>query len=245
VSFVETGRSRPSRALLLKLADRLEVPLRERNALLLAAGYAPIYHRTALDAEEMTPVRLALDQVLAGHEPFPAVVVDRRWDLISANRAATAILTGDVGSELRSAPVNVLRLFLHPDGLAPRVVNLPEYSAHLLDRLRQQTIASGDRELAALHDELRGYPGVSDEPLAAVDAGPLLFVPPVLRRRDGRELSFFTTHATIGTPLDITVAEPAIEALCPADGPTATALEALAAASGRLRRRNEPLADEP
>src|SRR5436190_1085982 len=130
LSFVETGRSRPSRELLLHLAEHLDVPLRERNALLLAAGYAPAYHQTPLDAEGMAPVRDALDKLLAGREPFPAVVVDRRWDLVSANRPALAILTDGVATELLQPPVNALRVSLHPDGLAPRIVNFAEWSDH-------------------------------------------------------------------------------------------------------------------
>jgi transcriptional regulator with XRE-family HTH domain len=227
LSFVETGRIRPGREVLLRLADRLEVPLRERNVLLLAAAYAPIYRRTALDATEMAPVRDALEQILAGNEPFPAVVIDRRWELVSANRAATAVLTEGLEPELLAPPPSILRVLLHPDGLAPRIANLPEYSAHLLDRVRQQAHASGDPDLLALHDEVRGYPGVSDEPPSIADPASLLFVPLVLRGSDGGELTFFTTRATIGTPLDITVAELAIESLCPADEATTAALRAL------------------
>jgi transcriptional regulator with XRE-family HTH domain len=226
LSFVETGRSRPSRELVLHLAEHLEVPLRERNALLLAAGYAPVYRQTALDATEMAPVRDALDRILAGHEPFPALVVDRRWDLVSGNRPAMGILAGGVAPELLVPPVNTLRVCLHPDGLAPRIVNLAEYGAHLLDRLHRQAEVSGDRELAALHDELRRYPGVPEEPSTPGDAATLLFVPLVLREADGRELTFFNTIATFGTALDITVAELAIESLFPADEATAAALRA-------------------
>jgi transcriptional regulator with XRE-family HTH domain len=226
LSFVETGRSRPSRELVLHLAEHLDVPLRERNALLLAAGYAPVYRQTALDATEMAPVRDALDRILAGHEPFPALVVDRRWDLVSGNRPAMGILAGGVAPELLVPPVNTLRVCLHPDGLAPRIVNLAEYGAHLLDRLHRQADVSGDRELAALHDELRRYPGVPEEPSTPAHPATLLFVPLVLREADGRELTFFNTIATFGTALDITVAELAIESLFPADEATAAALRA-------------------
>jgi transcriptional regulator with XRE-family HTH domain len=177
LSFVETGRTRPSREVVLRLAERLEVPLRERNVLLLAAGYAPIYRRTALDATEMAPLRQTLDQILARHEPFPAVVLDRCWDLVSANQAARAILTGGLGPELLRPPVNILRGFLHPEGLAPRIANLREYSAHLLDRVHQQAHATGASELAALHHELRRYPGVSAEAPTIADPASLLFVP--------------------------------------------------------------------
>jgi transcriptional regulator with XRE-family HTH domain len=222
LSFVETGRSRPSRELVLHLAERLDVPLRERNDLLLAAGFAPVYRQTDLDAEEMAPVREALERILAGHEPFPAVVVNRRWDLVSANRAALAILGEGVAPELLAPPLNTLRVCLHPDGLAPRIVNLAQYSAHLLDHLRRHAAASGDPAAAALLDELRGYPGVSEE-AGAVAPAARLFVPLVIRA-GGRELTFFNTVATFGTAVDITLADLVIESLFPADEETATAL---------------------
>ena len=226
LSFVETGRSRPSRELVLHLAEHLDVPLRERNALLLAAGYAPVYHQTPLDAAEMSPVREALDRILAGHEPFPAVVVDRRWDLVSANRPAMAILTDGVAPELLEPPVNTLRVSLHPDGLAPRIANLAEYGGHLLTRLDRRAVVSGDPDLVALGEELRRYPGVTDGGSTAADAAALLFVPLVLRAGDGFELTFFSTLATFGTALDITVAELAIESFFPADERTGAALQA-------------------
>jgi transcriptional regulator with XRE-family HTH domain len=225
LSFVETGRSKPSRELLLHLAEHLDVPLRERNALLLAAGYAPVYPERPLDAGDMAPVRAALDKILAGHEPFPAVIVDRHWDLVSANAPALAVLTEGVAAELLAPPVNALRVSLHPDGLAPRIANLAEYSAHLLVRLRREIDVTGDRRLAALHDELRGYPGVDDGSSAHVDPASLLFVPLVLRSPVG-ELTFFSTLATFGTALDVTVAELAIEAFFPADKDTEAALRA-------------------
>jgi transcriptional regulator with XRE-family HTH domain len=228
LSFVETGRSRPSRELVLHLAEHLDVPLRERNALLLAAGYAPSYRSTPLDADEMSPVRAALDKILAGHEPYPAVVVDRRWDLVTANASALAILTDGVDPTLLAPPANTLRVSLHPDGLAPRIGNLAEYSAHLLERLHRQTVASADPELLALHDELRRYPGVSDEPAPPFDAAAMLFVPLVLRA-GAAQLSFFSTLATFGTAVDITVAELAIESFFPADEATAAALHELSA----------------
>ena len=161
LSFVETGRSRPSRELVLHLADHLDVPLRERNALLLAAGYAPTYHETPLDAPEMQPVRDALDKILSGHDPFPAVVVDRRWNLVSANKPALMLLTDGVAPALLEPPANALRVSLHPDGLAPRIVNFAAWSDHLLTRLDRQVAASADDELRALADELRTYPGVA------------------------------------------------------------------------------------
>src|SRR3954452_24235408 len=160
LSFVETGRSKPSRELVLQLADHLEVPLRERNALLLAAGYAPSYAERALGDDAMTPVRDALERLLKGHEPFPAVAVDRQWELVAANSPALALLTDGVNPELLEPPANTLRVTLHPDGLAPRIVNLGEYSAHLLHLVEREAAATGDPALVALHDELAAYPGV-------------------------------------------------------------------------------------
>jgi transcriptional regulator with XRE-family HTH domain len=226
LSFVETGRARPSRELVLHLADHLEVPLRERNTLLLAAGYAPMFRETPLDAEELAPVRAALDQILRGHEPYPAVVVDRRWDLVTANTAALSVLAGGVAPELLEPPANTLRLCLHPDGLAPRIVNFAEYAGDLLHRLHRQAILAADAELAALEAELRSYPKVADAPRAPVETTPALFVPLVLR--DGAAtLTFFSTIATFGTALDVTVAELAIESFFPADDATADALRRL------------------
>jgi transcriptional regulator with XRE-family HTH domain len=223
LSFVETGRSRPSRELVLHLAEHLDVPLRERNALLLAAGYAPIYHETPLDAAEMAPVRAALDTILAGHEPFPAVVVDRHWDLVSANRPALGLLTEDVAPELLEPPVNALRVSLHPGGLAPRIANFGEWSAHLVDRLRRQAAASGDPALVELSRELVAYPGVETGSGHGASTADLLFVPLQLHR-GGRVLQFFSTLATFGTALDVTIAELAIESFFPADDATAEAL---------------------
>jgi transcriptional regulator with XRE-family HTH domain len=224
LSFVETGRSRPSRELVLHLAEHLEVPLRDRNSLLLAAGYAPVYPQKSLDGPEMDPVRKALDKILTGHQPFPAVVVDRHWNLVSANAPASAILSEGVAPDLLTPPINVLRVNLHPDGLAPRIVNLAEYSGHLLLRLRRQAAISADPELTALIDELLGYPGITEDPVGGHDPTALLFVPVVLRAGDGAELSFFSTLATFGTALDVTLAELCIEAFFPADETTAAAL---------------------
>ena len=232
LSFVETGRAKPSRELVLHLAEHLDVPLRERNTLLLAAGYAPVYQQTSLDAEEMTPVRDALDRILQSHEPFPAIVVDRRWDLVAANAPALMILTDGVAPALLAPPANALRVSLHPDGLGPRIRNLGPYGAHILQRLHRQAVLSADDALVALGDELRSYPGVDDAVATThVPSDPVsaLFVPLELEFR-GTTLTFFSTMSAFGTALDVTIAELSIESFFPADAATADALRALATA---------------
>jgi transcriptional regulator with XRE-family HTH domain len=226
VSFIETGRSRPSAEMVAQLAEHLEVPLRDRNALLLAAGYAPAYAQHDLDAPEMGPVREVIDRVLTGHEPYPAMVVDRHWGLVAGNRAVP-MLTAGAAPELLEPPVNVLRLSLHPDGVAPRIVNLSEWRTHLLDRLGRQAVVSGDPALFTLHEELAAYPGADPAGHTAdLDAGSVA-VP--LRLRVGeRELSFISTATTFGTAVDVTVSELAIEAFFPADAETASHLQRLA-----------------
>lgn len=220
LSFVETGRARPSRELVLHLAEQLDVPLRERNMLLLAAGYAPVFGERSLDDDEMDPVRNALDRILSGHEPYPAVIVDRRWDLVSANGTAFALFTAGVAPDLLEPPVNVYRLGLHPDGLAPRVRNMAEYTHHLLARLQRDVAMSGDPFLVDLLDEARGYPDLTHPTSMAVDPARMLFLPMEFTTVDGHELSFFSTIATFGTALDVTVAELSIEAFFPADAAT-------------------------
>jgi transcriptional regulator with XRE-family HTH domain len=223
LSFVETGRSKPSRELLLKLAEHLDVPLRERNELLLAAGYAPAYAEHSLDDDDMAPIRDALKLFLDGHEPFPAIAVDRQWELVAANATATAIMTEGVDPELLQPPVNTLRVTLHPDGIAPRIVNFAEYSADLLTHLRREAVLSADPALASLYEELRAYPNVDEGLTAAREPSAGLFVPLRLLVQ-GEELTFFSTISTFGTALDVTVAELAIESLFPADEKTAKAL---------------------
>lgn len=222
LSFVETGRSTPSRDMVLHLAEELDLPLRERNQLLLAAGYAPVYAQRTLDSPQLAAVRAAVRQVLSAHEPFPAAAVDRSWTLLEANRSVT-VLTAGVAAELLRPPVNVLRLSLHPAGLAARITNLGEWRAHQLGRLRRQVAFTADPQLAALYAELRDYP--CDQPVPEVEVpGPGdVAVPLRLRHRD-RELAFFSTVATFGTPLDVTVAELVIESFFPADAATAAAL---------------------
>jgi transcriptional regulator with XRE-family HTH domain len=229
LSFVETGRSRPSAELVMHLAEQLDVPLRERNGLLLAAGYAPAYGQRDLAEPEMGPVREALDRVLAGHEPYPALVVDRHWGMVAGN-GAVALLTAGVAEHLLEPPVNVLRLALAPDGLAPRVVNLAEWRAHLLDRLGRQAVASGDPALGVLYDELAAYPCRGERsPAPDLTAGEVA-VPLRLREGDGGELAFLSTITTFGTAVDVTVSELSIEAFFPADEATAGKLRAMASA---------------
>jgi transcriptional regulator with XRE-family HTH domain len=218
LSFVETGRSKPSPEVVLALAEELEVPLRDRNHLLLAAGYAPRYGERSLDDPEMTPVRQALDLVLRGHEPYPAAVVDRWWEMVAAN-SGIALLTEGVAPELLQPPVNVMRVALHPAGMARQIVNFGEFRAHMLERLRHQVTVTGDQALKALYDEVAEYPGPSGR--HGIDPG--IFVPLVVRSGT-RELRFFSTLATFGTAVDITVAELAIESFFPADAATADAL---------------------
>jgi transcriptional regulator with XRE-family HTH domain len=222
LSFVETGRSAPSRDMVLRLADQLDVPLRERNQLLLAGGYAPVYSQATLDAPEMAEVRAAVRQVLTGHEPYPAAAVDRHWNLVEAN-SGIALLTADVDAELLEPPPNAMRLALHPGGLAPRIANLGEWRVHLLTRLRRQVALTADPVLADLLDEVRAYPSDADEPDVEIPAAGEVFVPLRLRHGDA-ELAFFSTVTTFGTPLDVTVAELAIESFFPADEATAAAL---------------------
>jgi len=220
LSFVETGRSQPSREMVLTLAEHLEVPLREQNALLLAAGYAPLFSEMSLDTDEMRPARHALDAILSGHEPFPAIIVDRQWEVVASNEPAQRLLREGVSEELLDPPANALRVTLHPDGLAPRILNFPEWSAHLITRLHRQALLSQDSALAALEEELLGYPGV--EPSAGLaEPAEMLFVPLRLDIPSSEAVvSMFSTIATFGTALDITLEELCIEAFFPADEQT-------------------------
>jgi transcriptional regulator with XRE-family HTH domain len=225
LSFVESGRAQPSRDMVLHLADRLDVPLRERNVLLVAAGYAPVFRERPLTDPALASARQAIDLVLKGHEPYPALAVDRHWTMVAANGAVGPIVAGADPSLLRP-PVNVLRLSLHPKGLAPRIGNLAEWREHLLERLRRQVEVSADPVLAGLLKELRGYPVPAaarahrprnGSDLAGV-AVPVQFV------TGAGTLSFFSTTTVFGTPIDITLSELAIEAFFPADAATAAAL---------------------
>jgi transcriptional regulator with XRE-family HTH domain len=230
LSFVENGRSRPSAAMVLQLAEHLEVPLRDRNDLLLSAGYAPQFAQRELDAPEMGPVRDAIDRVLQGHEPYPALVVDRHWGLVAANRAQSSLVEG-VGEQLLAPPVNVLRLSLHPQGVAPRIVNLYEWRTHVLERLAREALATGDPALAVLHEELSSYP--AGEPGDALDPAFGDIAIPLRLRHGERELSFLSTQTSFGTAVDVTVAELSIESFFPADRETARVLHQAAEAADR------------
>jgi transcriptional regulator with XRE-family HTH domain len=229
VSFLETGRAQPSREMLLRLAERLEIPLRDRNTLLVAAGYAPVYPERSLDDPALRAAREAVDLVLAGHEPYPAIAVDRHWTLVAANRAVVSLIAG-VGQELLQPPVNVLRLSLHPAGLAPRIANFAQWRSHILERLRRQVELSADPVLVALLDELGSYPGGDttngSEPARDEDVSGVVL--PLRLRTDWGLLAFFGTTTIFGTPVDVTLAELAIEAFFPADPQTAGILRSIA-----------------
>jgi transcriptional regulator with XRE-family HTH domain len=229
LSFLETGRSLPSREMILHLAEQLAIPLRERNLLLIAAGYAPIFSERSLDDPALQNARKAVDLVLAGHEPYPALAIDRHWSLVAANNAIPPLLVG-VDSALLRPPINVLRLSLHPSGLAPRIANLPEWRAHLLTRLRHQIDLTADVLLVGLMNELSDYPATSrgrarkpgpDRDYAGV-------VVPLQLLTEGGMLTFFSTTTIFGTPIDITLSELAIESFFPANAATASALSGMA-----------------
>ena len=226
LSFIETGRAAPSREMLLRLTEALDVPLRERNVMLLAGGYAPQFAERPLDAPALEAAREAVRLVLRGHEPYPAVAVDRHWTLVAANVALGPLLDG-VDPSLLEPPVNVLRIGLHPLGLAPRIANLAEWRAHLLGRLRRQVADTGDAVLRTLLDELSQYPATNAYTAtgrAARDYAGVV-VPLELVTPAGR-LAFFGTVTVFGTPLDVTLSELAVEAFFPADAATAAFLRA-------------------
>jgi hypothetical protein len=224
VSFVETGRSKPSREMVLRLAEHLDVPLRDRNQLLLAGGYAPIYSEASLHSPAMLAIRAALRRLLDAHDPYPALVVDRWWNVVESN-AGIALFTADVTPQLLKAPMNALRLTLHPDGLAGRITNLAEVRASVLTTLHRQVASTADPDLQDLYDELRGYSTTDSGP--ADQPGPAEVVVPMRLAHGGRELSLLTTIATFGTPLDVTVSELLIEQFFPADDATAEYLRGL------------------
>lgn len=224
LSFLETGRSQPSREMVLHLAELLDVPLRERNSLLIAAGFAPMFKEHALNDPALQAARDAVELVLKGHEPYPAVAVDRHWNLVAANAPANAFM-GGVAPALLTPPLNVLRLTLHPDGMAPRIVNLAEWRSHLLARLRRQIEVSADSVLAELYKELIEYPA----PAHTAEPVPSLvpYAVPFRLATDVGVLSFISTITVFGTPVDVTLSELALESFFPADPATAAALRAL------------------
>lgn len=228
LSFVETGRSKPGREMLLGVLEQLKVPFREQNRLLLAAGHAPAFPERSLDDPDLAPVRDALDVILSGHEPYPAVAVDRLWNLIAANSAMLALTESvDIDPALLEPPINVMRVGLHPRGLGPLVVNLRDWHAHWLKQLEGQLAATGDEQLAALIDEVASYslPEPEHEPdVVSEIAGSAMLGPVRVRTPDGGELSFFGMFASFDTPFEVTTSELAIELLFPADRATVETL---------------------
>lgn len=217
LSFVESGRARASREMLMRLADQLAMPLRERNRLLLAGGYAPLHGELPLDAPDMAAARSAVEAVLKGHEPFPALAIDRRWTLVAANSGAAALMAR-AAPRLLAPPVNVLRLSLDPEGLAPAILNLAEWRHHLLGRLRAEGAASCDEALMQLHAELAALPAPpSKTPPSGVAR---IAVPLMLRAPSGEALSLISTTTIFGTASDVTLSELTLESFFPADEAT-------------------------
>lgn len=222
ISFVETGKSRPSEEMVLRLAEHLDVPVRERNVLLVAAGYAPSFPETPIDDPGMEVLRLGLDRLLAGYEPYPALVVDATYQVRAFNRGVALLLDG-VADHLLAPPVNAMRVTLHPDGLAPHILNFREWRGHLLDQMRRQLGLLRSEPLRELVEEVSGYP----LPPGGTERAGLqseLALPMVLSR-EGRRLSFLTAIATFNTPLDVTVSELAMETMLPADAETAAYMQ--------------------
>lgn len=230
ISFIETGRSRPSQAMVLRLAEHLDVPVRERNALLLAAGYAPAYTETPLHDPAMDPLRTGLDRLLVAYEPNPALIMGGTYDIVAAN-SGVQVLLGDLPEDLLRPPMNALRLTLHPQGLAPRIRNLREWRAHLLERVERQIMLRPSPALRELYAEVAAYPvpdGAQDG--ARFPGEGYAYALPLRIEAGGRVLSFVSTVTTFNTPMDVTVSELAVETFLPADPETSEALQALAAA---------------
>ncbi|GGJ36163.1 transcriptional regulator [Deinococcus roseus] len=221
LSFLETGRSQPSREMVLNLATHLNVPLREQNLLLTAAGYAPVFPERPLHDPALQAARKALDLILQGHEPYPALLVDRHWNLQAMNRAIPALLEG-LPADLLHPPVNVLRLALHPEGLAPRIENLSAWREHLLERLKRQVVLTADAALIQLLTELQSYPA----PARTRELAPFsdLAVPLKLRTPEGT-LSFISTTTVFGTAVEVTLSELTLETFFPADAFTLQVLQ--------------------
>ena len=230
LSFLETGRAQPSRDMVLRLADQLEIPLRERNVILVSAGFAPVFPQRRLDDPALASARKAVDLILTGHEPYPALCVDRGWNLVAANRMVAPMM-GMADPELLVAPINVLRLSLHPKGLAPHTANLHEWRAHLLERLRREVELTADKGLAELLTELKAYPIPGGQPpRKASEEYAGVATPFQMRAGDGRIMSFYSTTTVFGTPVDITLSELTLETFFPADAQTAEMVRAIASA---------------
>ncbi len=227
LSYLETGRALPSREMVLRLANRLEVPLRERNRLLTAAGYAPLYAERTLDDPALRAAKEAVQQVLSAHEPYPALAVDRHWNMVAHNRMVPMLLQG-LPAELLAEPLNVLRVSLHPQGLAPRIVNLAQWRAHLLHRLQQQPGAPADATMSELLAELKAYPVLDGEASAPSHPEMMPVFLPLQLASPAGVLSFISTITVFGTPHDITLSELAMETFFPADVHTAQVLRKMA-----------------
>ncbi|MEU0206722.1 helix-turn-helix domain-containing protein [Streptomyces canus] len=228
ISFIETGRSRPSEEMVLRLAEHLDVPVRERNALLLAAGYAPRFPETPLDDPALDALREGIERLIQGYEPYPALVFDAAYHVVAANRGIMMLLDGIPESLLRP-PLNTMRLALHPEGLAPRIRNLREWRGHLLEQMRRQIALRRSESLRELYEEVSAYP----VPAPETDDGPEqpdpvpYFALPMRIEHEGRTLSFISSTSTFNTPMDVTVAELAIETFLPADPSTVKYLHSL------------------
>jgi transcriptional regulator with XRE-family HTH domain len=225
LSFIETGRAAPSREMVLRLAERLDVPLRARNSLLTSAGFAPSYPERPLSDPALTAAMAAIEHLLAAHDPYPAIAIDRHWTLVASNAAAQRLLAG-IDASLLAPSINVLRVSLHPAGLASRIVNLAEWKAHVLTRLRRQIDAAADPVLEALATELAAYPAPASDVTTHTPDDGAVFVPLHLRTPDG-VLSFLSTTTIFGTPVDVTLSEVALESFFPADTETARLLASL------------------
>ncbi|MCL6669048.1 helix-turn-helix domain-containing protein [Streptomyces panaciradicis] len=226
ISFVETGRSRPSEEMVLRLAEHLDVPVRERNALLLAAGYAPRYPETPLDDPALGALREGIERLIQGYDPYPAFVVDATYDVVAANRGIMTLLDG-LPESLLKPPLNAMRLTLHPQGLAPRILNLPEWRGHLLAQMERQIALHRSAPLRRLYEEVVAYPVPESDPRGEPAEPVPYFALPMRIEHDGRTLSFISSISTFNTPMDVTVAELAIETLLPADPATAKYLRSL------------------
>ncbi|GCD41615.1 helix-turn-helix domain-containing protein [Streptomyces paromomycinus] len=220
ISFIETGRARPSQEMVLRLAEHLDVPVRERNALLIAAGYAPGFPETPLDDPSMDALRSGLERLLTGYEPFPALVVDATYHVVAANRGIQAMLAG-VDAKLLEPPLNAMRVTLHPDGMAPRIRNFREWREHLLTQMQRQLAVLRSAPLRAVYEEVSAYPLPEGGRETAAGGEHAPYALPMLLEHDGRVLSFISTIATFNTPTDVTVSELALETFLPADPETA------------------------